>query len=221
MITRPKTGGASEVRRCWLLQMSKCHDAVSHSTLSSEFCSRGLSCVFIRAELSGWLQRLWARSVVFPLYWRGLGHVWWLIEHETLRHSARKPWNCQPSLLECSRVVTDSGGQTDDLTVPCWQPVVKHSVVLDILGFFFLWEIQLSCLLNYKHWWKKYSDPWSKSPNTTLWKYSTSSKSPTFKTLSKVLIIISIKYSILNIESKSTDDVFWIIWMLHFTAVIA
>lgn len=101
------------MKRCWLLQMSKCHDPTAHFHLSpaAEACP-----VFIWAELSGWLQRLWARSVDFPLHWHDLSYVWWLIEHEnTWLHSARKPWNCQPPFLLCIRVETDSGGPADDL----------------------------------------------------------------------------------------------------------
>lgn len=81
---------------------------------------------------------LWTRCVVFPLHWRGFGHVWWLIELEnTWLHSARKPWNCQSAFHPSSRAETDSGGQTDDLsglntlnlTIPCWQPVEECWVV--------------------------------------------------------------------------------------------
>lgn len=50
MITRPWTMGASEVRRCWLQQMSKCHEAVSHSTLLS---GSGLSRVYMRSFKRG------------------------------------------------------------------------------------------------------------------------------------------------------------------------
>lgn len=37
-IIGPNTMGVSEVRRCWIIKMSTCHDAVSHCTLSSEAC---------------------------------------------------------------------------------------------------------------------------------------------------------------------------------------
>ena len=128
--------------------MSKCHDCTLHSSLSSESCSWGLSWVFIRAELSGRLQRLWARCVVFPLRWHGIGHVWWLIEHENTRRHSRKTWNCQPAFLLCRRVEADSGGQTDDpldlntlsLTTPRWQPAEGCWVVSGwVLGNEGLW----------------------------------------------------------------------------------
>lgn len=121
-------------------QMSRC-SLPQHTFILSPVAEACPVCLYV---LSGWLRRLWARSVVFPPHWHGLGHVWWLIEHKiTCLHSARKPWNCQPPFLLCSWAETDSGGQTDDLldlntlnlTNPCWQPAE-----LSITSFW-KWEV--------------------------------------------------------------------------------
>lgn len=99
----------------------------NHNAEQTFICSRGPSLLFIRAELRGWLRRLWVGSVAFPHGWLGPGHVWWLIERENPRQrSAGKLWNCQPPFLLRSWVVTDSVGQTDDLTVQCWQLSAKR-----------------------------------------------------------------------------------------------
>lgn len=153
MVTRAKTVGTPAGRKCWLLQMSRLHDPVGHSARSSEHWSWGLCCVFIRAEFSGWLQWLWASSVVFPLHWRGLGHVWWLIEHEnTWRRSARKPWNCQPSLPMCSRVLTQTNRWPNSPTLTASSEAFSrtgHSTSLLLLGNTALMSS------NSKHCWRK------------------------------------------------------------------
>lgn len=62
----------------------------------------------------------------------------WLNARTLWQRSAGKLWNCQPPFLLGSWVVTDSVGQTDDLTVQCWQLPAKRQPAWTLPVSFFL-----------------------------------------------------------------------------------
>lgn len=119
----PMRAATPDGRKCWLGQMSECHDAEQ-----AFMCSRGPSPLFIRAGLRG---RLRAASGSFrcvpsrrprpPATFDG-----WLNAKTQSGDLQGKLWNCQPPFLLRSPVVTDSVGQTDDLTLQCGQLSVKR-----------------------------------------------------------------------------------------------